>query len=235
MALAFGSAALGTTSLYFGSTSLLKLYSGSTLVWEPGTPVVTLNMAVIGDSTISDFSGTAISALIAGITPTDIAAAGETIGQQKNRWDALTQHVFEAVVMEIGLNNITASGSGAAAITALQELVDQVRLDSGAYCKIYVAKMLPCKQRWIDLFGAPGGATAQAQWVAINDAIAGAGATPITGVDGRITSHVPLLDDGAGNLAAAYDSGDHIHENNAGRTIIANAWRTKLVADGLLT
>jgi hypothetical protein len=206
-----------TGPIYFGSQALAKVYAGSSLVWQSGGGTDTLSMAVIGDSTISNYSGTAIAQLIAGITPTDISTAGDTIGQQLSRWKALPNHVFEAVVMQIGLNNVTGSGTAALAITALQELVDKVRLDAGALCKIYVAKMLPCKQRWIDLYGGPGGATAQAQWVDINDAIAGAGATPITGVDGRITSHVPLLDDGSGNLAAAYDSGDHIHENNAGR------------------
>lgn len=225
-----------TGPIYYGSQALSKIYAGSSLVWQSGGGTDTLQLAIIGDSTIAAGNGhVAVSSLVAGITATDIAVAGETIGQQLGHWNALPHHVFEAVVMQIGLNDITTSGSGSAAITALQDLVNQVRLDAGALCKIYVSKMLPCKQRWTDLFGGPGGVTAQAQWVAVNDAIAGAGATPITGADGRITAHVPLLDDGAGNLAAAYDVGDHIHENTPGATIIANAWRTKFVADGLLT
>lgn len=235
MAMKLGATDITGASFKFAGQVPSKLYFGSTLVWQAGVPDTTLHMAVLGDSTISNFSGTPIAQLIAGITPTDLSHAGDTIGNQLNAWRALSTKVFAAVVMEVGLNNFTSSGSAAPMITTLQELVNQVRLDAGAYCKIYVAKVTPAKQRWIDLFGGPGGAAAQAQWVAFNDAVAGLGATPITGVDGRITSHVPLLDDGSGNLAAAYDWGDHIHENNAGRTIIANAWRTKLVVDGLLT
>ena len=65
-------------------------------------------------------------------------------------------------------------------------------------------------------------------------AIKGNGSTPITGVDFRVSHHTSLLDDGSGNLAAIYDIGDHIHENNAGRQIIARVWRDSLAELELL-
>lgn len=87
--------------------------------------------------------------------------------------------------------------------------------------------MLPCRQRFIDLNIVNG----QTNWEALNNAIM----TTITNVDARVDSHVAILDDGTSNLKAMYDSGDHIHENDEGAKVIANAWRIKLVEMGLLT
>ncbi len=91
--------------------------------------------------------------------------------------------------------------------------------------------MLPCRQRCIDLSGEVNGELLYQRWLALNNAIV----NTFTNVDGRITSHEPLLNDSNDNLKAEYDTGDHVHENVAGRQIIANAWRDKLIADQILS
>ena len=134
--------------------------------------------------------------------------------------------------MQIGLNDMNPSGQATQdVISSYQSFVDYIRGVVSPRCKIYVSQMLPCKQRWIDLYGAVNGVVAQQKWTDVNYVIA----NTITNVDGRITSHVPLLDDGNGNLKVEYDTGDGIHENIAGRQIIANAWRDKLIADQILS
>ena len=105
-------------------------------------------------------------------------------------------------------------------------LVDTVRADIGS-APVLIAQMTPARQRLMDIYGAQGSA-AQDKWLAINAAIAGQGATPVTGVDARITTHVAAMDDGTGALAADFDTGDGIHPNTAGRQLIADAWRTGL-------
>jgi hypothetical protein len=85
----------------------------------------------------------------------------------------------------------------------------------------------------IDVYGALAD-DAQQKWLDINEAIAGQGATPITNVDVRVSAHVPLLDDGAGNLQDIYQAdGDEIHENTAGGQIIVDAWEAALVNAGI--
>lgn len=207
--------------------------TGTRVVAPPG-----LRTAAIGDSTIAAYAGgTAVLFLMAGVSPITIARPGNTIAQQRAEWVAtysVTKLAQKAVFVQVGLNDVAASGTAATRIAALQSFINLIRSEVSLTCKIYVSKMTPCRQRWIDVYGAVNGPIAQSMWADMNDAIAGTGPTPITGVDGRITSHVPLMDDGSGNLAAAYDTGDHIHPNTAGRQINADAWRAQLVADGLL-
>ena len=124
------------------------------------------------------------------------------------------------------------SESAATALGRLQTLVDEIKADIGSRT-LLIGQMTPCRQRLIDYYGATNGPIAYQKWLDMNDAIAGNGANAITGVDGRITAHVALMNDGSGNLAAAYDTGDHIHPNAAGRQIIADAWDVALVAAGV--
>ena len=91
--------------------------------------------------------------------------------------------------------------------------------------------MIPCKQRLINVYGATNGLVSYNKWLAMNSAIM----NTVTGVDYRISRHCDLLNDGSGNLASVYDCGDRIHENNAGRKIIAGEFRKALNVLGLLT
>lgn len=168
-----------------------------------------------------------------------IGVPGETITQQKARWQALSSTVRSSaswVALQPGLNDLaTSATTSATIISRLQDLVTTIRADN-ATCKIVIGQMTPAKQRWIDIFGGGTGAAQQTKWSEINAAVNNGGGTPITGVDARVTSYVAALNDGSGNLAAAYETyaNDHIHPNNVGRQIIAAAYRTALGGLGLI-
>jgi lysophospholipase L1-like esterase len=192
----------------------------------------------LGDSTVADYTYPGLVDLVSTVRViVDIATPGDTIAGQKSKW--LAQTIDPAlvgwVVVQIGLNDMNPTdGTTASKIAELQDLITTIRGEIGATKKLLIAKMLPCKQRYIDVYGATNGGLAQQRWVAINAAIAGEGATPITGVDGRITSHVPFMDDGAGNLIVTYNTGDNIHPNLAGRQLMANKWKEALAVIGLV-
>lgn len=148
-----------------------------------------------------------------------IAVAGETINQQLTRWNSYSNKAsLDYVVIQVGLNDLHYTNVLSDVTTRYQNLVNAIT----PYCDVYVACMLPCKQRWINLYGATNGAISQTLWSGLNSFIM----TGVTGVAGRINSHVALLDDGLGNLNSIYQvvPPDQIHENNAGRQIIADAW-----------
>lgn len=202
------------------------------------TPTVAGTTAyALGDSTISAYGGqpNVIDLMSTSRNRDDVAAPGNSIAQQKSAWLARTidAALVGWVVVQVGLNDMNpGSGTTAGKIAELQDLIDTIRADVGA-APILVSKMSPARQRWINLYGATDGPLAQQRWVDVNEAIAGQGTAPITGVQGRVTSHLPVLDDGAGNLAAAYDTGDGIHPNAAARQVIADAWEFALTTAGI--
>lgn len=182
----------------------------------------------LGDSTVAAFAGgTAILDLVnTSRTRIDLAVPGHTIGDQLGVWNAQTIVGPDVgwVVVQIGLNDVnTTPGSSASVLASLQNLIDVIRSEIGPR-RLLVSQMIPCRQRWIDLFGPVNGLIAQQNWVDINLGIAGFGPTPITDVDGRITEHVELMSDNMGNLKAEFDTGDAIHPNTAGRQVNATQW-----------
>ena len=186
-----------------------------------------LRAYALGNSTVGPYSGqpSIISLVTTSNTKVNVAVPGDTIAEQKADWNSLPVNSLGTawVVLQVGLNDLNpALGTTASKIAEIQDLVDTIKADIGSK-PLYVAKMLPCKQRLVDVYGA-NAALSQQRWVDMNEAIAGNGSSPITGVQGRIVSHVPLMDDGLGNLKAVYDLGDHIHPNTAGRQIMATAW-----------
>ena len=202
--------------------------------------------AVLGDSTVAITNAAvgltncvSVSSLCGGMVcgAADVSLAGDRIADQKTDWTALpSKTALEAVFIQVGLNDIMGRVGAGTATTAqviadLQDLVDTVNADKPAGCKTYICGLTPCKA-WLDLAANP--ADAYQAWLDVNAAIAGTHSTNITGVDARITSHVAALNDGSGNLAAEYAM-DGVHENNAARFIIAQAWRTQLEADGLVS
>lgn len=199
---------------------------------------------MLGDSTTAAFPATVpLASLVYGESDRvkgspieSLADGGDTIAQQKTLWQANNQRKSVAwVTIQVGLNNMNpASSSDAATIAAYQDLVDTIRADN-ATCKIIGLTMTPAYENWTDIGWTPSGA--QARWVALNDAIMNRGGTPITGLDARVESHTLALSmDVSGNaaLATAYQNGDHIHTNTAGRTINAASIRTALVSLGML-
>ena len=187
-----------------------------------------LRAYALGNSTVGPAFGqpSVISLVTTSNTKVNVAVPGDTIAEQKADWNSLSVNSLGTawVVLQVGLNDLNpAVGTTASKIAEIQDLVDTIKADIGSK-PLYIAKMLPCKERLVDVYGAATAALSQQRWVDMNEAIAGNGSSPITGVQGRIVSHVPLMDDGLGNLKAVYDLGDHIHPNTAGRQIMATAW-----------
>ncbi len=176
----------------------------------------------LGDSIVATATGGDAPVIFADYTnATNLAVGGNTIDQQKSAWNSYGgQATAEFVLIQVGVNDCLSYAEAASvAMARYQLLVDQIRADVGASVPIIISKMLPAKQRWIDLLGATNGATAQIKFEAMNEAITGNGAFPVTGIDYRLTAHYDALDDGSGDLLTIYDSGDHIHPNNNGRYV----------------
>lgn len=225
--------------VWFGGSKVLKIYYNQVEVFSeqaPPPPPAKLSILSMGDSTIAATHG---GQIIPAYTPeiyssvTSIAMSGDTVLGQINKFNALEVTTgFDVVVIQIGLNDMYPDVQTTATLLAnYQNLINLVRSKVRAGCKIYISKMLPCKARWVHpdvatRIGDP--VAAQQRWTDLNYAIM----NTFTNVNGRISSHVPILDDGAGNLRAEYGVGDDIHENIAGRQVIANAWKQKLVLDG---
>ena len=191
---------------------------------------------VLGDSTITAYlaQNAVASYLPYSKTLISTATPGDTIANQRTKWNALNGALkmsMAAVFAQIGLNDLTPGESAATALGRLQSLVTAIRADIPASSPILIGTMTPCRQRLIDVYGGVDGPTSYAKWLAMNDAIAGNGGSAITGVEYRATAHTATLNDGSGNLASGYEisgTNDHIHENNAGRQIVANSWAALL-------
>lgn len=216
--------AMGETVTTYNPSDLLAQWAGA-------QSASLTHALAIGDSTVAPYGGyggVLDSFVQTPFTKANIAVPGDTInGQQTKFLNNPARRTAAWVVIQVGLNDLSGS-STAAKIAQLQDLVDTVRSETPAGCRILISKMIPCRARLINLYGEVNGPIAHQRWLDMNDAIAGNGSAPIAGVDGRVTAHEPLLNDGAGNLAAAYDSGDGIHENNAGRQIVGQSWMDAL-------
>lgn len=195
--------------------------------------------AIIGDSTIASYdqaSGVSVGSLLRSpqrgrnVAIKSLAIGGATTAEQETNWTAFAEKAdLRWVMIQVGLNDIDPAEAAAPAIARIQDLVDAVNATKPAGCQVFIGTMIPCYARMITRYGAGAPAdAAYAKWQAMNQAISGGGGTPITGVDGRVTSHTAAMDMGAGYLATEYDSGDGIHPNNAGRQVIAEAWLVEL-------
>ena len=214
---------------------LLLLLSGC--VKESTLP--TNNGCIIGDSTIATYScGLQVRDWMLNSCDTangdfcnSLAVAGHTILQQQAIYLADTKkEKYKYIIVEIGLNDVQPAESANTAMLRYQKLIDTINA-TNTTAKIIVSKMIPCKQRLINVYGPTNGLVSYNKWLAMNSAIM----NTVTGVDYRISRHCDLLNDGSGNLASVYDCGDRIHENNAGRKIIAGEFRKALNVLGLLT
>jgi len=199
----------------------------------------------LGDSTVAAYLGyTEIADLV--YTPAEaltrrgidtVAYPGDTIAQQKTKFLAYRYSTnLSWVIVQIGLNDMSPAVATATTIAAYQDLINTIRAAVPSTCKVIGSTMVPAYERWVVIYGGSE-AAAQAKWVAVNEAVTGGGGSPITGLDGTVSSHTTALaKDVSGNaaLADAYDHGDHIHENDAGREIIAAAWRVELESLGLI-
>jgi hypothetical protein len=247
-AVAAGPALGATTAVYLGSNlgaSGFMSMRHTALTAYPKTQSALSNVEgiVLGDSVTSSYIGYGASPSFiytfaesrsrAGIYCA--AIPGDTIQGQQAHFDAYIANYSPAWVgLAAGLNNLNPATPTADIIAAIQASVNDVRSKIPTRSKILIATLTPCRQRLITVFGGVGGPIAYQQWLDINAAISGAGPTPITGVDARVTSQTATLNDGAGNLAAPYNSGDDIHTNDVGRGVQGGAWRVSLVSLGIL-
>jgi len=180
--------------------------------------------SILGDSTVSFANGGTdwhpVSSMLShNCMRLDFSAPGSTIALQKTALINCLADDIDCVIIQIGLNDLL--GTSATLIAAFQDLVNTARTKIGSTKKIIVSTMIPCNR-----------ATDQ-QWIDLNEAILGSGATPITGADGRVNTVSTALNDGSNGLATAYDFGDGVHPNDLGRQIIADLWDAKLTELGL--
>lgn len=148
-----------------------------------------------------------------------IAIPGANIPEMLTAWQACRWRgdgLVSAVVIDVGINSADDSHTTATMTSDYQALVDDVAAQN-PNAAIVICETVPSK----GFLGAPK----WAELVGLNAAITGSG---ITGVDARVTSPA-ALNDGTGNLAAAYDLvGDHVHPSDAGRALRAAAVKTAL-------
>lgn len=186
---------------------------------------------VSGDSTIASYLGqTAVSNLmlkpidiVDGATINSIAVPGDTIDNQKARWttDVADKLSYDYIIVQIGLNDVVAD-EPEEIIQRYQDYIDVLNATKRSDAIIIAGAMNPARARLEEF---PSG---YSNFLALNEAIMGGGSTPITGVDYRIDTHFVALKDSEGNLAQFFDMGDFIHENNAGRALIAEGYRAFL-------
>ena len=204
--------------------------------WPTSGP---LSAYAIGDSNVAAYLGQ--DAIMDFITSTyaevTVAFPSHTIEQQHNTWKSLMGTVpgtIKWAVIQVGLNDLNpVEPSAVPALARLQDLVDEVQLDAGPNGVVLVASLTPCRSFLLSYFGATQGAIAYQKWLDMNEGIAGLGSNPITNVDGRVTAHEALLNDGNGNLGTGYDVGDGLHTTNAARSINAQEWVNALGALGV--
>lgn len=192
---------------------------------------LTSNILYSGSSTTAAYAGaSAISSLITTLgNETDIAAAGSTIANQVAAYNALSSTVkasIDKAFVMIGGNDMQPETTAAAKIAELQNYVNAIKAGSPR-CRIFLATLHPSKQRWIDLYGATDGLVSQQKWADYNSAIRKTGTYAITNTYAYFDQHTTDLDDGNGNLKAAYDTGDHIHMTDAGKAFIVTAFKAK--------
>ncbi|MGN7786824.1 GDSL-type esterase/lipase family protein [Niabella sp. 22666] len=200
-----------------------------------------LKWMAVGDSTIAPYLGQnpvasyvfSPSEINDGYFCDTIAVPGNTINQQLSAWIAYPNKLtLDGVTLQIGLNDMAPGDPINDVLARYQNLVDTVRGGLKPEAKIIASCMLPCKQRFINLYGSTDGVISQQKWVYLNQSIMGTNSahSNITGVDARSNYHVSILDDGSGNLADIYQTAemDEIHENNIARQIIATGWRIKI-------
>lgn len=258
-----GTATAGTASLKFTSGTLLTNpeagaveFNGTHYYGSVGTTRYQLdrqlsiglnasNGVLLGDSTVATYSGlNPISTYLltpadtlAGTTITVDAVSGNTIAQQQAAWTAdANKATYDWIAIMVGLNDLlTPAETAATVIGRYQTFINTINAGKKSGAIIIASTMTPDRQYLINNLGGTNGPLAYQKWLDINTAIMGGGGTPITGIDYRVNNHTTALNDGAGNMAQAYDNGDYIHENNAGRAVVASEWRSVLNSAGFLT
>ncbi len=168
------------------------------------------------------------------------ATPSHTIAQQLAIWEADTNKAsYDWFGLMPGANNIDINLSPTNLIGQYQGLIDSINANKKSNAVIVVATLTPFQgfQDYAYDTTNGGGPTfpelAYQQWLTVNAAIMGGGATPLSNVWFRTSKHTYGLTAGRGYLAPFYN-GDTLHENNAGRQVVAAAFREILNSAGYL-
>lgn len=183
---------------------------------------------IIGNSTLAAYLANSVASYVfspaeitAGYYINSIARAGDGIGEQKTRWDTVTNKTtYDWIWVQIGLNNVNPAQTVAAIMPFYQALIDDIRNDAPDI-KIIIAKMSPGKGAWPTRY--PGNeAAAEVKFLAMQDAMMGIGPNAITGADVLVSESYDLSVDGSGYLKTEYELAppDGIHPNNTWRAIL---------------
>lgn len=159
----------------------------------------------------------------AGYELRSLATPGDLIADQMDAWNMISdKSVYDYVIIMVGLNDIWTGGASATAkIAEYQALINRIKDTGRPGVDIIVATMTPANAKWV----AEGHPEWQSTWQAMNAGTM----TEILGVVGRVDSHTAKMADGSGNLLPQYNSGDGIHINDAGATVVAEEWRKELI------
>lgn len=189
------------------------------------------NIIVIGDSTIAGYitNVPVASFLTVTGTKTDISTPSDTIAGQTAKYNALSQSVKEGanyVFVQIGLNDNSYQRVDKTIFGEYQTLINTIHINSPS-AKIILGVMLPCRQRYYDLFTPEQADIAYNNYLELNSAIKN---LLFIGNNVCASYHYVVLSDDNGNLLPMYEttSNDHIHPNAAGAKVIAWSWLTSL-------
>lgn len=137
------------------------------------------------------------------------------------------------VLIQVGVNNI-GSGAHTAAqtINYLQGLVNAVKTKT-PWAKVIISQIPPCRAYLNTL---PESGSNYTVWQNVNTAIAGGGATPITGTDYKVTGHVAAMGNGSDYLKSTMvgPPGDQLHPNDIGKQTFVDYWRAGLQSLGFV-
>jgi hypothetical protein len=186
------------------------------------------NIIIIGDSTVADWVSVPVSSYLTVTgTKTDISTPADTISGQLSKYNNLEQSVKENanyVFVQIGLNDNAPSRIDKTILLNYQSLIKSIRVNS-PNAKIILGVMLPCKQRFYNLYTEEEAEIAYNNYLELNSAIYN---LLFIGNSICASYHYEVMADELGNLFSLYDSGDAIHPTAIGKKVIAWSWLTAL-------
>lgn len=193
---------------------------------------------VLGDSTSA--SSPRAASLLTNPTQdliTDCAVAGQSTSGQLTVLGTISssvRHAAKWVIIMTGLNDRSSSSDTSEdMITTYQAAIASIQ----GYCpsaKIICATYNPAFKFYDSLEGAEGApavANYKKEWLSLNEAIKGRGLRPITGVAGRATRHLHLLEDPdyPNGFNPDYEANPNDqHQNALGTAIISASWQYTL-------
>lgn len=188
-----------------------------------------MKVVLVGDSImLSVFQNASANMGAGGRTIQNLSAAGHTAGQQLAVWLASSQRGDSSVdcaAIHVGINNVRTAVPVATTVSDIDALRADMRA-SNPQMKLALSLMLPARQhaevapRWVSHY-LPINA-----WMVANASL----------FDSLVIGASPAFDDGFGNLAAPWDSSDHLHPSIAGNREHAKYIRQSIDdAQGLLS